>query len=147
LPNLNKGLTKAGRKRKDFTLLTGTFIASGATRDEVEKAKGAVKQQVSFYASTRTYKGVLDAHGWGETCFRLSAKAAKGDWAGMPAEITDEMLDELAIVGTYDEISKKLAARYKGILDRVVVGLGSPERQDSGRTREFVQEIQQRMAA
>ena len=89
---------------------------------------------------------MLDAHGWGETCFKLSAKAAKGDWAGMPADITDEMLDELAVVGTYDEIAKKLAARYKGVLDRVVVGLGSPEHQDSGRTREFVQEIKQQMA-
>ncbi len=147
LPNLNKGLAKAGRKREDFTLITGTFIAGGATRDEVEKAKGPVRQQVSFYASTRTYKGVLDAHGWGETCFKLSAKAAKGDWAGMPQEITDEMLEELAIIGTYDEIATKLAARYKGVLDRVVVGLGSPERQDSGRTREFVQEIKQKMAA
>jgi len=65
----------------------------------------------------------------------------------MPQEITDEMLEELAIIGTYDEIATKLAARYKGVLDRVVVGLGSPERQDSGRTREFVQEIKQKMAA
>ncbi|HKA53276.1 MAG TPA: TIGR03617 family F420-dependent LLM class oxidoreductase [Candidatus Binatia bacterium] len=147
LPNLDKGLAKGGRKREDFTLITGTFIASGATRDEVEKAKGPVRQQVSFYASTRTYKGVLDAHGWGETCFKLSAKAAKGDWAGMPAEITDEMLEELAVIGTYDEIAEKLAARYKGVLDRVVVGIGAPERQDAGRVREFVQELKRRMAA
>jgi probable F420-dependent oxidoreductase len=147
LPNLQKGLAKAGRKRGDISLITGTFIASGATRDEVEKAKGPVKQQVSFYASTRTYKGVLDAHGWGDTCFKLSAKAAKGDWASMADEISDEMLEELAIVGTYDEIAKKLAARYKGVLDRVVVGLGSPERQDSGRSREFIQEVRRQMAA
>jgi alkanesulfonate monooxygenase SsuD/methylene tetrahydromethanopterin reductase-like flavin-dependent oxidoreductase (luciferase family) len=113
----------------------------------VENAKGPVRQQVAFYASTRTYKGVLDAHGWGETCFKLSAKAAKGDWAGMPAEITDEMLEELAVVGTYDEIAKKLRDRYAGVLDRVVVGLGSPERQDTGRSRELVQEIRQQMAA
>jgi alkanesulfonate monooxygenase SsuD/methylene tetrahydromethanopterin reductase-like flavin-dependent oxidoreductase (luciferase family) len=128
-------------------LITGTFIASGTTRDEVEKAKGPVKQQISFYASTRTYKGVLDAHGWGDTCFRLNEKAAKGKWAEMAAEITDDMLEELAIVGTYDEIAQKLAIRYKGVLDRVVVGLGSPERQDAGRSREFVQEIRLRMEA
>ena len=64
----------------------------------------------------------------------------------MAAEITDEMLEELAIVGTYDEIAKKLASRYKGVLDRVVVGLGSPERQDTGRSREFVQEIRQQLS-
>ena len=63
----------------------------------------------------------------------------------MAAEIKDDMLEELAIVGTYDEIAKKLATRYKGVLDRVVVGLGSPERQDAGRSREFVQEIRRYM--
>jgi probable F420-dependent oxidoreductase len=147
LPNLHKGLAKAGRKRDDVTLMTGTFIAMGATRDEVEKAKGPVRQQISFYASTRTYKGVLDAHGWGDTCLRLSAKAAAGDWAGMPAEISDDMLEELAIVGTYDEIAQKLKARYHGVLDRVVIGLGMPERQDDGRSRELVQEIRRQLAA
>src|SRR5262249_57620881 len=72
LPNLDKGLAKAGRKREDLTLMTGTFIASGATRDEVEKAKGPVRQQGSFYASTRTYQGVLDPHRCGDTDFKLS---------------------------------------------------------------------------
>ncbi|MGE0826665.1 MAG: TIGR03617 family F420-dependent LLM class oxidoreductase [Candidatus Binatia bacterium] len=145
LPNLQKGLAKAGRKRQELSLITGTFIASGVTRDEVERAKQPVKQQISFYASTRTYKGVLDAHGWGDTCYRLSEKAAKGNWNAMAEEITDDMLEELAIVGMYDEIAQKLAARYKGVLDRVVVGLGSPERQDSGRAREFVAEIKKQM--
>ena len=115
--------------------------------DPVQKALGPVRQQVSFYASTRTYKGVLDAHGWGETCFRLNAKAAKGDWAGMAEEITDEMLDEIAVVGTYDEIAKKLRDRYKGILDRIIIGVSPSERQDEGRYREFAQEVRRQMAA
>ena len=98
----------------------------------------------STYASTRTYKGVLDAHGWGETCFRLNEKAAKGDWDGMAAEITDEMLDEIAVIGTHDTIATKLAHRYSGLLDRLIVGFGASERQDPGRYRELVQEIRLR---
>ena len=144
IPNIEKGLAKAGRTRDDFVLQTGTFIASGATQDEVQKAIAPVRQQVSFYASTRTYKGVLDAHGWGDTCFRLSEKAAKGDWDGMAQEITDEMLDEIALIGTYDKIAKKLANRYKGILDRVIIGFGS-ERQEEGRYKELVQEVRLQM--
>ena len=53
--------------------------------------------QIAFYASTRTYVGVLEAHGWGETCTRLNEKAAKGDWGGMASLITDEMLDVYAV--------------------------------------------------
>ncbi len=147
LPNLEKGLAKAGRRREDLSLMTGTFIASGASRDEVEQAKAPVRQQVAFYASTRTYKGVLDAHGWGNTCYRLNEKAAKGDWAGMAQEITDEMLEELGVVGTYDEVGEKLRERYRGVLDRLVVGLGPQQDGDVGRQREMLQELRRKLSA
>src|SRR6266516_769360 len=80
LPNVEAGLTKAGRPRAQVALATTAFVIAGKNRDEIERAKAPVRQQLSFYASTRTYSGVLEAHGWGETCLRLNEKAAKGDW-------------------------------------------------------------------
>src|SRR2546422_3923339 len=117
LPNVQAGLAKAGRKRADVTLATTAFVIMGKDRDEIERAKGPVRQQISFYASTRTYIGVLEAHGWGETCLRLNEKAAKGDWAGMASLITDEMLDVFAVQGTYDEVPGLLRKKYGGVID------------------------------
>ncbi len=119
LPNLNAGLAKAGRKRAEVALATTAFVIMGKNRDEIERAKQLVRQQISFYASTRTYSGVLEAHGWGETCLRLSEKAAKGDWAGMASLITDEMLQVYAIEGTYDEIPALMKKKYAALIDRV----------------------------
>jgi probable F420-dependent oxidoreductase len=119
LPNLEAGLRKSGRRRSDVALATTAFVIAGRDRDEIERAKGAVRQQLSFYASTRTYIGVLEAHGWGETCYRLNEKAAKGDWGGMAALITDEMLQVYAVEGTYDEVPDLLRKKYGGILDRL----------------------------
>ena len=79
--------------------------------------------QIAFYASTRTYVRVLEAHGWGDTCTRLNEKAAKGDWGGMAREITDEMLDQYAITCRWDEVADRVKARYDGILDRVALYL------------------------
>src|SRR4029077_974794 len=104
LPNVKAGLAKAGRTPGDVALATTAFVIMGKNRDEIERAKAPVRQQISFYASTRTYIGVLEAHGWGDTCYRLNEKAAKGDWAGMASLITDEMLEVYAVQGTYDEI-------------------------------------------
>ena len=145
LPNLEAGLARAGRARKDVALTTGVFIATGTRSDEVEAAKAPVRQQIAFYASTRTYKGVLDAHGWGDTCFRLNEKAAKGDWAGMAKEITDEMLAELALVGTVDEVARKFRERYRGVLDRAVVGFEPSAAADEGRLRELATEIRRKL--
>jgi probable F420-dependent oxidoreductase len=119
LPNVEAGLRKAGRKREDVALATTAFVVMGKDRDEIERAKGPVRQQISFYASTRTYIGVLEAHGWGETCYRLNEKAAQGDWSGMAALITDEMLEVFAVQGTYDEVPGLLKQKYGGVIDRL----------------------------
>lgn len=119
LPHVEHGLKKAGRSRKDFQIGTTAFVIVGRNQDEIERAKAGVRQQIAFYASTRTYKVVLDMHGWGEVSARLNHKAAQGDWGGMGKEITDEMLDTYAVVGTYDDIADKVMRRYDGLLDRV----------------------------
>ncbi len=119
LPNLEAGFAKTKRGRGDVTLATTAFVIMGKDSDEIERAKGPVRQQLSFYASTRTYGGVLEAHGWGETCYRLNEKAAKGEWGGMASLITDEMLEVFAVEGTYDEIPALLRKKYDGVIDRL----------------------------
>src|SRR5215831_16307062 len=119
LPNVEHGLAKAGRKRSQVALATTAFVIMGKDRDEIERAKAPVRQQISFYASTRTYSGVLEAHGWGDTAARLNEKAAKGDWGGMASLITDEMLDVYAVQGTYDEIPGLLRKKYGEVMDRI----------------------------
>jgi len=119
LPNVEAGLAKAGRQRAQVALATTAFVIAGKNRDEIERAKAPVRQQLSFYASTRTYSGVLEAHGWGETCLRLNEKAARGDWAGMASLITDEMLEVYAVEGTYDDIPGLLKKKYGGVIDRL----------------------------
>ncbi len=119
LPNVSAGLKKAGRDPGACALSTTAFVIAGETPEEIEAAKGPVRQQIAFYASTRTYRRVLELHGWGETCDRLNAKAARGDWAGMASEITDEMLHVYAVTGKWEEIPEKIQAKYGGILDRV----------------------------
>lgn len=119
IPNIEIGLKKSGRSRKDFGIATTAFVIVGRNKDEIERAKAGVRQQIAFYASTRTYKVVLDTHGFGDASQRLNEKAAKGDWAGMANEITDEMLEAYAVAGTFDEIAQKVKARYEGLLDRV----------------------------
>ena len=51
-----------------------------------------VKQQIAFYASTRTYQPVLDVHGWGGLTAQLHKKSVEGDWKGMADLITDDVL-------------------------------------------------------
>jgi probable F420-dependent oxidoreductase len=119
IPRVEEGLAKAGRRRQDFSIFTTAFVIVGSNDDEIERAKAGVRQQISFYASTRTYKVVLDMHGWGDVAYKLNELAAKGDWSSMPKLITDEMLDVYAVSGSYDNIAEKVQRRFDGLLDRI----------------------------
>jgi probable F420-dependent oxidoreductase len=81
-----------------------------------------VRQQIAFYGSTRTYRPVFEAHGWGELTDSLRRLMARGDMDGMAAAITDEVLAEFAVYGsTWAEAVAALRARYDGVLDRIAV--------------------------
>jgi probable F420-dependent oxidoreductase len=114
-PAVEAGAAKTGRSRRDVQMTSSVFVITNDGERE------AVRAQLSFYASTPSYRPVLDCHGWRETGERLSQMAARGRWGEMPAEITDEMLDTFAVIAQPGELPDGLIAKYEGVLDRVAL--------------------------
>ncbi len=113
LPAIEAGLKKTDRVRDSIELATMAFVA--LTDEEI----AAQRSQVAFYASTPSYRPVLDLHGWTSIGEQLSSLAARGQWAEMPKLISDEMLETFVIVATWDTLADKLRAKYDGLLDRI----------------------------
>ncbi len=136
LPQVMKGLEKSGRKREDFEVCGGGFLATGKDWAAVERSVADVKRQLSFYGSTRTYQNVFDHHGWGDTTARLHEMSLQGKWDEMPAVIPDEMVKEFAVCAPYDKVASEMKARYTGVCDRVGFGASArtPEEQEAVRT-------------
>ena len=142
LPNIKKGLEKSGRTMDDIEVCGTGFIITGETEEDVEKAKAPVRQQLSFYASTRSYKVVLDAHGWGHVNEELFRMSIEGKWQEMAAGITDEMLEQFATIGTYDQIVGKIKARSAGVIDRVTFQIPANNPDEEGRLKSMIKELQ-----
>jgi probable F420-dependent oxidoreductase len=119
MPNIEQGLGRAGRRRQDFSIASTVFVILGTSDEERAREREAIRRQLAFYASTRTYKPVFDLHGWGEVTLRLNELAAKGEWERMTAEVSDEIVDTFAMTGSPAEIRRQVEARYDGLLDRV----------------------------
>jgi len=120
-PAVEEGLQTSRRSRDQFSYTTACFVIVGDSERERTANTETVRQQIAFYASTRTYEPVLAAHGWEEVGPELHQKSLEGDWKGMAALISDEMLDAITVSGTYDTIAGKLQERYAGLLDRVAL--------------------------
>jgi probable F420-dependent oxidoreductase len=119
LPALERGLTRAGRGRADIEIAFPVMIVVADTDEQRAKNMTAMRSRLAFYGSTPAYKPVLDAHGWGDLQPELNTRSKRGDWGGMAGLITDEMVDEICVVGTTDELPDLIHARYGDIVDRI----------------------------
>jgi len=119
IPNVAVGAESAGRAPSECALNCAIFVVTGRNAQEIENNKGAVKSQIAFYASTPSYSTVMEMHGWKDLYEQLNMLSRAGRWFEMGALISDDMLDEFAVVAPLDEVAHAVKARYDGLLDRV----------------------------
>lgn len=118
LPAIESGLAKGGRKREDFEVSYPGFVVTGKTEEEFNAVKAATCKQIAFYGSTPAYKPVLEVHGWGELQLELNKLSKQGQWDEMGTLITDDILNEFAVVGETDDAVETFKTRFAGIADR-----------------------------
>ncbi|MGQ0568357.1 MAG: TIGR03617 family F420-dependent LLM class oxidoreductase [Armatimonadota bacterium] len=118
LPQIETGLARRGRSRREFSVAASVFAAAGSAAD-VASGLDEIRRHLSFYASTPTYRPVFEFHGWVEIGERLSRLAARGQWDEMPHLITDEILTECAVWGTPEDVASQLGTKYGGLVDRL----------------------------
>jgi probable F420-dependent oxidoreductase len=116
-PAIAEGARGAGRPAEGVELAASVFVVSGGA--DAGEQREAVRSQISFYASTPTYRTVLEAHGWEPVGERLGVLAREKKWREMPALVTDEMLEAFVVEAAPEELGPALEERYSGLVDRV----------------------------
>lgn len=118
-PQIAAGAAKSGRDPAACVVVGSAFVITGADQAARERMRGAVRQQLSFYASTPTYRSVLECHGWAEVGEQLSQLASQQRWAEMPALVSDAMLEAFAVEAPPEALGPALRERFGGLLDRI----------------------------
>jgi probable F420-dependent oxidoreductase len=142
LPAVREGARKVGRDVRAFDVVVSPLIAAAATTAELEGRIKDVRARIAFYASTRTYHPVFELHGWGAMAHKLHELSVAQRWDEMPGHITDEMLDSIAIVGTFDTLAGRIKRRYGGFSTRIEFGLPVRDAGDDETLRRIVKELQ-----
>jgi probable F420-dependent oxidoreductase len=123
MPAVEAGAKKAGRSPKDVEIAGLGFMITGRTQSELTAAAEPVRRQISFYASTPSYRPVMDLHGWGDVADRLHGMSLRGEWAAMSELVTDDMLEQFCTIATYDDLVPKLLKHYGGVVSRAAFGI------------------------
>ena len=119
LPRLQAGFAQAGRDGKDFKLLLGPLTATG--KDESTLARQIEKQRglLGFLFSTPAYWPTLELLGWQDKGQQLLDMTRTGSWDKMSTIITDEVLERIIPIGSYDDIASIYRQRYEGLASRI----------------------------
>ena len=116
-PAILAGATATGRRPEAIALSVTALVVTDTAQADF------VRSQLAFYASTPSYRPVMDFHGWGETADRLRMLARRGAWGEMASLIDDEMLSTFAIVATPESLGSRLMDRYRDLADRLTLYL------------------------
>ena len=122
-PRIELGLKAAGKKRRNFEVSGGGFIATGSDNEAVDKATETVRYRVGFYGSTPAYWPVLETHGYGDLGRKLNAMTKSGEWDKLAAQIPDNLLELFCAIGRHDEIAKNIQHRFGKMADVITTGL------------------------
>jgi probable F420-dependent oxidoreductase len=142
IPAVHEGARRAGKDPKDLTIRGGGFIVTGRNEEEVAQAKERSRRQLSFYASTRSYSKVMTTHGWADEAAHLHRLSVEGKWDDMVGIITDDMMEEFCVIGTWDELPAKMREKYAGINSQITFSAGELKNPDEeAQVREIIQEL------
>jgi probable F420-dependent oxidoreductase len=88
-----------------------------AISEDVAQARNEARAQIAFYYTTAMYHSILDVHGWRKQGEIITAAFKQGDTATMTGAVTEEMIDEIAITGTPDEVRQQLE-QWRGLTEQ-----------------------------
>lgn len=108
-----------GRDLSGFDISGTVVVVTGRDDVELAAARTAAARQVAFYASTPSYRAVLELDGWGGLQDELLPLSKAGRWDDMTALIDDDVLGAFTVVAGPDTASAAVVDRFFGRLDRI----------------------------
>lgn len=119
LPNLERGAARTQRSRAKISLHVNPFCATGIDAASVRRQREKQRRLLAVLYSTPEYWHTLDLLGYRDRGELLNSLVRQQRWDELPPVITDEILEQVAPAGTYDELPSLLHEWYGGLADSI----------------------------
>ena len=143
IPAVHEGARRAGKDPASLHVQGGGFIVTGRNEDEVHEARERTRRQIAFYASTRSYANVMKTHGWDDEAAALHRLSMDAQWDEMTRMITDDMLEEFCVIGTWEELPAQMREKFAGINTQVTLPIDPQTPDEEAQFREIIAQVKQ----
>ncbi|MGD9735078.1 MAG: LLM class flavin-dependent oxidoreductase [Solirubrobacterales bacterium] len=107
VPAFEEGLRRSDRERASFDYLPTVCCAID---DDEGLAIEMARRTISFYATVKTYMPLWELHGFADNAAAAGEAFRRGDLAGVPAAISDEMVEAYCAAGPLDKVRARVEA-------------------------------------
>ncbi|MGU3495109.1 TIGR03617 family F420-dependent LLM class oxidoreductase [Xanthobacteraceae bacterium A53D] len=142
LPAVREGAAKSGRSLDNFSICMKPLIAVAATEEELVPKIRDARARIAFYASTPGYVAAFEHLGLGDLANECKALSKEQRWEELPAFINDDVLEQFAVIGTYDDIADKLQARFGHLVTNIEFSIAAKTPQDREILARLAREVQ-----
>jgi hypothetical protein len=123
------------------------LVASAPDAAELVSKVRDARARIAFYASTPSYFAAFEHRGLGDLANEAKALSRAQRWEELPRLISDDVLHEFVLVGTYDEIGRKLVERFGSVVTHCEFSIAVRNEGDRERLAELVRTIHAASAA
>jgi probable F420-dependent oxidoreductase len=120
----------APHRRAGFEVCLKPLIAAAPNDALLAERVQVARQRLAFYCSTPAYARAFAVYGLQDLCAEMAELSKSQRWGEMVAKVNDEVLNRFVIVSGYDDLARKIAERYGGMIDRIEVGLPLDDESD-----------------
>ena len=133
-------VSEVARPALDGTPIAGYITTSvSGDRDQARRDAAAI---IAFNSTVKTYRAVHRVSGFEAQAEAVREAWGRGDFEGMAAAVSDEMIDTIALAGTPDEVRARFEERWDGVYERPLLWPpASPRRRGSERGPRGVQVV------
>lgn len=142
LPAVREGAARTGRSLEHFRVAMKPLVASARTEEELIPKVRDARARIAFYASTPAYAAAFEHLGLGDLAARAKVFSKEQDWEQLPKLISDDVLDQFAVMGTYDEIGSKLLQRFRAVVTDCEFSIAVKDESDRQVLAALAREIQ-----
>lgn len=119
IPMINEGLEEANKQRSDFTV---SSIITCAVTNKPKEAKKAAKATIGFYATVKTYRQPFEMAGFSDQLRKIRNAYFNKDIRGMIKSVSDDMVENFAVIGNEDYCREKIDS-YRKIIDLPILSV------------------------
>ena len=130
MPAIREGAAKTGRSLDGFRIAMKPLVATAADEAALQPKIRDARARIAFYASTPTYFAAFDHLGLGELANACKLLSRAKQWDALPDRISDEVLEQFAVIDTYDRIGARLCERFGECVTDIEFSIAAANEQD-----------------